>query len=209
MNSRKQSRSDTFIPTRQSLLSRLKSWEDQKSWREFFDLYGELIYSFARRAGLADPESQDVVQETMLAIARQMPGFNYDARLGSFKGWLRQVTRRRIVDQFRKKAPENLTGSAEQIDLLLENLPDSAGSDLDSLWEEEWQRQLLQNAIRKVKRKVRPKQFQMFDLYVTQQWPMKLIVDTLGVSPAQVYMAKMRVSRLLRAEVRLLQSHTA
>jgi RNA polymerase sigma factor (sigma-70 family) len=150
-----------------------------------------------------------VVQETMMAVAKQMPGFQYDARLGSFKGWLRQVTRRRIVDQFRKRAPENLPGNAGQIDSLMENLPDPAGSEFESLWEEEWQRQLLQNAMRKVKRKVRPKQVQMFDLYVTQQWPMKLVVDTLGVSPAQVYMAKMRVSRLLKAEVKLLQSRSS
>src|SRR6185436_2435368 len=49
---------DEFIPTRHSLLQRLKNWEDQSSWRDFFDTYWKLIYSFARRAGLSEQEAQ-------------------------------------------------------------------------------------------------------------------------------------------------------
>ncbi len=203
-----QSPADTFIPTRQSLLSRLKSWDDQESWREFFDTYGELIYSLARKAGLSDPESQDTVQETMISVAKEMPGFKYNPELGSFKGWLCQVTRRRIVDQMRKRLPEDRSLQPDLTEDFLENLPDNSLSAFESLWEEEWQKHLLQRALRGVKNLVHPKQFQMFDLYVTQHWPIKSVMDTLGVSAAQVYMAKMRVSRLLKAQIRLLQSQT-
>ena len=35
---------ETWLPTRQTLLSRLKNWDDQSSWREFFNLYWRLIY---------------------------------------------------------------------------------------------------------------------------------------------------------------------
>lgn len=209
MNLQRPLRADTFIPTRQSLLSRLKNWDDHESWREFFDTYGELIYRLARRSGLADPESQDAVQETLIAVAKQMPGFKYDPQLGSFKGWLRQITRRRIVDQMRRRLPEEQVLRQELSGDALENLPDSTGSAFESLWEEEWQNYLLKTALRRVKHKVHPKQFQMFDLYVTQHWPMKSVVETLGVSSAQVYMAKMRVSRILKQEIRLLQSPNA
>jgi len=202
-------RAETFIPTRQSLLSRLKNWDDQESWREFFDTYGELIYGLARKAGLSDAESQDVVQETLISVAQRMPGFRYDPALGSFKGWLRQVTGRRIVDQWRKRLPEDRPGQGGDAGSTLENLPDTTASAFESLWEEEWQKHMLQAALRRVRRKVHPKQFQMFDLYVTQQCPMKSVTDILGVTAAQVYMAKMRVSRLLRAEIRVLQSQTA
>jgi RNA polymerase sigma-70 factor (ECF subfamily) len=64
-----------FIPTRQSLLSRLKDWDNQDSWREFFNTYWRLIYEFAVKAGLKDAEAQDVVQETVLSVANQMQGF--------------------------------------------------------------------------------------------------------------------------------------
>jgi len=53
---------DDLIPTQKSLLSRLKNWDDQSSWKTFFDTYWRLIYAFARRAGLGDAEAQDVVQ---------------------------------------------------------------------------------------------------------------------------------------------------
>src|SRR5437773_1397624 len=87
---------DELIPTRQSLLSRLKDWNDQESWRDFFETYSWLIYKTAIRAGLTEAEAQDVVQETVLSVSKSMPGFEYDASKGSFKSWLLQLTRWRI-----------------------------------------------------------------------------------------------------------------
>jgi RNA polymerase sigma factor (sigma-70 family) len=200
---------DNFIPTRQSLLSRLRSWDDQESWRDFFDTYGRFIYGIARRSGLADTEAQDVVQDTLLAVAKQMPGFKYDPAIGSFKGWLQQITRRRVVDHLRKRGPEEQPGRDGGPADFLEEYPDTTTPNFDALWEAEWQEHILRTAMTRVKRKTHPRQFQMFDLYVTQQWPMKAVMDTLGVNAAQVYMAKMRISRLIKAEVRLLQSQTA
>jgi len=62
--------SDEWIPTRQSLLTRLKNWDDQEGWREFFETYWRLIYRVTRKADLSDAEAQDVVQKTMVAIAK-------------------------------------------------------------------------------------------------------------------------------------------
>src|SRR5437867_10914593 len=55
---------DEFIPTRQSLLSRLKNWDDKASWRDFFNTYWKLIYSIGLKAGMTAEEAQDLVQET-------------------------------------------------------------------------------------------------------------------------------------------------
>jgi DNA-directed RNA polymerase specialized sigma24 family protein len=60
-----------FIPTRRSLLSRLKRCEDQQGWKEFFETYSKLIHRMALKAGLMDAEAQDVVQETMIVVARK------------------------------------------------------------------------------------------------------------------------------------------
>ena len=91
-----------FIPTRRSLLSRLKSWDNQDSWRDFFNTYWRFIYDFAVKAGLNEAQAEDAVQETIISVAQQMPGFKYDPALGSFKSWLMQITRRRVADQLRK-----------------------------------------------------------------------------------------------------------
>src|SRR5881296_638277 len=87
---------DSLLPTRQSLLSRLQDWQDQDGWREFFDTYWRLIYNVARKSGLRDAEAQDVAQNTFLYLARRMPHVRYDPTRGSFKSWLRVVTRSRI-----------------------------------------------------------------------------------------------------------------
>src|SRR5579859_5779081 len=94
---------DELIPTRATLLQRLKDWQDQSSWEEFFNTYWKLIYGVAVKGGLTRQESEDVVQETMMAVAKHMPGFKYDPALGSFKGWLLNLTRWRITDQLRKR----------------------------------------------------------------------------------------------------------
>src|SRR5271165_5137494 len=94
---------EEFLPTRRSLLSRLKDAGDQESWRVFFDTYWRLIYRAAIQAGLNDDEAQDVVQDTVLATVKRMPGFQYDPAKGSFKNWLLQATRWQIVDQLRRR----------------------------------------------------------------------------------------------------------
>src|SRR5215207_4430396 len=91
------------VYTRKSLLERLKDWDDGASWKEFFDTYWRLIFAVARRSGLTETEAQDVVQETIIAVAKKMPAFHYDRSIGTFKGYLMQLTRSRIADHFRRK----------------------------------------------------------------------------------------------------------
>src|SRR5215471_21477457 len=93
------------ILTRQSLLARMRNWSDQVSWQQFFNTYWRLIYGVATQAGLSATEAEDVVQETVLAVAKRIGQFKNDPALGSFKSWLMLITRRRIADQFRKRPP--------------------------------------------------------------------------------------------------------
>src|SRR5437867_12715664 len=94
---------DNYLPTRHSLLLRLKNWEDQGSWQDFFNTYWKFIYGVALKGGLTDAEAQDVVQETVVTVAKKIGDFRVDAKRGSFKAWLVHTTRWRIADQFRKR----------------------------------------------------------------------------------------------------------
>ncbi len=210
---------DEFLPTRRSLLARLKDWGDHASWEDFFNTYWRLIYSVAIKAGLSDTEAQDVVQETVLTVAKKIGEFKSDPAIGSFKGWLMLLTRRRIADQFGKQykvgAAPRLSAAAETATPLsgddstrtstVERVPDPASFGLDAWWEEEWQKNLLLAATERVKTQVSPKQFQMFELYVMREWPAQKVAATLGVSATQVYLAKHRVGRLLKKEVKRLE----
>jgi RNA polymerase sigma-70 factor (ECF subfamily) len=199
-----------LIPTRQSLLSRLKDWNDQESWKVFFDTYWKLIYHAAIRAGLADPEAQDVVQETVISVLKQMETFDYQAQSGSFKGWLLRLTTSRIHDHLRRREPEmELVRPANPTDTrtaTAERVPDPATLDLAASWEEEWERNLMEAAVERVKRKVDPAQYQLFDLYVIQEWPVSRVVTALQVNPASVYLAKHRIAKMIQNELSLLRT---
>ncbi len=199
---------DKLIPTRHSLLSRLKDWNDQESWKVFFDTYWKLIYGTAARAGLSDAEAQDVVQETVISVMKTIPSFQYDTNIGSFKAWLMRLTGWRIVDQVRKRKreAEHLPLSASADDAALEGVVDPAGLILEETWDSEWELNLLDAAMERVKRKVDSKQYQIFDLHVVKCWPVLKVSRAMKVNPGRVYLAKHRIGNLVKKEVAYLRS---
>jgi RNA polymerase sigma-70 factor (ECF subfamily) len=202
-----------LIPTRATLLEKLKNWQNQASWQEFFDTYWQLIYCVARKAGLTEVEAQDAVQETLMAVAKHIPTFKYDPALGSFKAWLLNMARWRIVDQLRKRGP--LIRHAKKSDTrtstrttTIEAIPDPAGASLDRLWEAEWQTSRLEAAMQRVKRRIDPKKFQIFDCYVNKGWDVAKVAKTFGISVDQVYVDKHRITKLIKEEVARLDKET-
>jgi RNA polymerase sigma factor (sigma-70 family) len=201
------SESEDRIPTRKSLLGRLKNWEDHQSWQEFFNTYWKLIYNFAIQRGLDHHEAEEVVQETVVAVARSIERFEYDPAQCSFKTWLLTVTRSKIVTQFVRRArharlaepPADENGSAAGKDV--ENIPDPQASALwEMAWENEWRRALADAAIQRVRQRASIEQFQMFDLFVLKGWPAREVAQALGVTVAHVYVTKHRLSKWLQKE---------
>jgi len=197
------------ISTRYSLLSRLEDRGDQDSWRDFFNTYWRFIYSVALKSGLTEAEAQDVVQETVISVARDIHKFKRDRSLGSFKGWLRNLTRWRIADQLRKRirtGGEYDTHIRRDIPLPdVADIPDPATEVAESVWDEEWRVNLLNAAMETLKPCVKEEHYQIFDLYVLKQWPARTVADVLGVNVGMVYLVKYRMAALLKKEVRRLE----
>jgi RNA polymerase sigma factor (sigma-70 family) len=190
--------------TRYTLLSRLKNWGDDDSWRSFFDKYWRLIYHMALKSGLNEADARDVVQETVMTVARDINKFKRDRKLGSFKGWLRNIVRWRIADELRKRGSRLPAFSSEAPDAEAA-INNSLDSPFESSWETEWQKNLLSAAIERVKREVNEEQFQIFDLYVLKETPVADVAKRLGISHARIYLAKHRVSRLMEKHIRNLE----
>ena len=202
------------LPTRASLLGRLRDLGDSDSWRDFFETYWRLIYTVARRAGLSDDAAQDVMQETVIAAARKMPEFSYDPSKGSFKQWLLVVTRRRIQDRLRKayRSLPVVEGSPEEIARRTEALADpetSPDEQIDAAWEQEWRENLFQAALARVRQKANPKSYQVFDYCVLQGLPAGQAAKLLGLNAAQVYLARHRISAAVKRAVRELETELA
>ena len=199
---------DDSIATRASLLDRLKDREDQSSWQEFFDTYWQLIYRVAKKAGLTDAEAQDIVQETVIAMANKLPGFIYDPKVCSFKTWMLRLTRWRIIDTLRKRLPQSAPGADGNgtATSALDRIPDESSLKLDAVWDEEWEKSLLSAALQRVKPHLKPEHYQIFDLYALRQLPVSEVAEIMGISTARVYLVKHRVAARIRNEIKAIEA---
>jgi len=182
--------------TRTTLVVGLKNLEDQRIWNRFFDSYWKLIYNAAIQAGLKDADAQEVVQETVISVTKKIKDFDYDRSKGSFKGWLMKTTKWKIIDQFRKIQKKNTrecSGSSEFLENLSTELPE-----VEKYWENNWQQELLQSALVKVKEQVKPIYYQVYDMLIRKEMRPKEVSSALGIKTDQVYVAKHRVAEALK-----------
>ena len=197
-----------LLETRSSLIHRLKATINGESWQDFFNTYWELIFNVARRAGLSHADAQDVVQETIVKVHKSFDRFQYDRKRGSFKGWLRSVTRSRLAEHFKKqhkRLPLNQPFE-DSIGNPTTEIIDPNGLELKKILKEEGHKHIIHSALTRLKRIVSPKQFQIFKCYCIDEWTVSEISKALNVNAAQVYMAKQRVGKLFRQELERAQS---
>jgi RNA polymerase sigma factor (sigma-70 family) len=195
-----------LLETRSSLINRLKATINGESWEVFFNTYWELIFSVARRAGLSEADSQDIVQETILKVHKSLDRFQYNRERGSFKGWLRTITRSRLNEHFKKQQRQPQTQQPrEDEDNPLANLADPQGPELERIWSEEWSRSLIQRSLAFLKQQVSLKQYQIFKCHCIDEWTVKEVCGALNVNAAQVYMAKKRVGKIFAAKLERLK----
>jgi RNA polymerase sigma factor (sigma-70 family) len=199
------------LRTRPTLLLRLHEREDAASWEEFHRLYRRLVYGRARRAGLSHEDAEDVAQDVFVRVAETIRDFDLNPDRGSFRGWLMKLTQWRIADKFesRSKAQAQIQPSVRREDdspnrtATIERVP--APIDDEDEWDREWQKHILAAAAERMARQVKPRHFQVFDLYIRQQWSVLKVAGELGINPASVYVIGHRLTKQLKAEVAKLQ----
>ncbi len=202
------------LQTRPSLLNRLKSGDDAESWQTFYRIYGKLVRDFAVQAGLTNTEADEVVQETVIAMSRHLPEYRYDPKACRFKTWLLNQTSWRIKDQFKKRKKETASSQSQPPGhdddesgrtATINRVPDGKAVDLDAVFLMQWRRNLFEAALERVKTRFSLKQFQIFDLLVLQEWPAGDVAHSLGVSLANVYVTRHRISAAIKKETKLLE----
>src|SRR5438874_644634 len=130
--------------TRKTLVSRLRKQLDHESWQAFFEIYSNLIFATALRAGLSRTDAADVLQDTVISVFKGIPHLNYDPEKGSFRSWLLQLTTWRIKDFLRKSSKRASWETLEDSSTIAErgNLS-SIPAELEQLWNEQWEATLL------------------------------------------------------------------
>ncbi len=182
-----------------SLLDRLKQARpDSAEWRKLQDIYRPLIRGWLGRvAGLGD-EADDLSQEVLVVVFRELPGFER-RRDGSFRAWLRQITVNRIrtFQKARRRRPGARGGPAAG--QLLAQLADPR-SDLARRWDEEHDRHVVGKLLALVKGDFEPHTWEAFTRFALEGRPAARVAEELGMKESAVMQAKSRILKRLREE---------
>lgn len=179
-----------------SLLERISSGKDGGAWGEFCDRYGELIQGFAARRGLQPADRDDVMQDVLVALAKAMPGFQYDPGKGKFRGYLKTVALHAI---FRKSCQSDAAIDLSRIDEMTHAA--ATNDQVDQQWENEWRQYHVRRALRTVESEFNAIDLATFRAYALNGEPAADVARRYEVSNESVYQAKSRILRRLSAEI--------
>ena len=191
---------DTVTST--SLLEGLKRPDDTGAWQRFSVRYEPMVFAFALKLGLNETDAQDAGQETMLAFVQGYWEGRYDPNKGRLRNWLFGIAHRKVIDMRRRKPREVVVTDRTDVGRFMGNV--ESPEEAQVVWEQEWQRSVLQACMEEVAKQLNPTTVSAFDLYVIKQWPAERVADRLEISQNAVYIAKTRVTdriRKIRAEM--------
>ncbi len=178
-----------------SLLERVRA-SDPEAWRRLVELYRPLVLFWCQRGGVPGSDREDVAQEVFAAAAGSMPEFHRDRPGDTFRGWLRGITRHRILLYFRNnQGRPRAQGGPDVLGGVVDPLP-GPGDD-----EEPEMGQLYRRALDLVRGQFEERTWQAFWLRVIDGRPAEVVATELGMTLAGVRQAKSRVLRRLKEEV--------
>jgi RNA polymerase sigma-70 factor (ECF subfamily) len=187
------------METSVSMLERLAGAPTDDDWRRLDDLYRPLLRAWMARAGVAASDVDDLVQDVLFVVFREIAGFEWRGQ-GAFRGWLRTILANRVRDYFRgQKYRPTATGGSDFLGQLDElESPDSA---LSRLWDREHDEHVAASLLRRVQGDFAPATWQAFNRHVLEGEPAGRVAEEFGLSLNSVLLAKSRVLKRLRQEL--------
>jgi len=182
-----------------SLLERLHLRPDADSWQRFVDLYGPLLSGWLRRLGVRPQDAEDLVQEVLSVVVRELPGFEHNRRPGAFRAWLRSSLLNRLRAFWRARRGRPAAPGGGEADSDLERLEDSEAR-LSRLWDEQHDRHVLRRLLELLEPEFEPATWRAFRLLVLEGRSTAAVAAELGLSANAVRIAKSRVLSRLRRE---------
>jgi RNA polymerase sigma-70 factor (ECF subfamily) len=190
--------------THASLLVRLGlDLNDTTAWNEFVQRYGRMMLLWCRHWKLQEADAQDVTQEVLLRVAKQMRTFRYDPKR-SFRGWLKTIAHAAWCDWLEaRKRPGVGSGDSNVLDRLSSV---ESRDDLVRRLEEEYDRELLEAASARVRLRVQPQTWEAFRLLAYEGLSGAEAAHRLSMKTGAVFVAKSKVHKMLQETIRELES---
>ncbi len=191
------------LSTNLTLLGKLRqSPRDRAAGEEFVERYGPRIYAWCRHWRLGEEDAQDVTQNVLVRLAEKMSTFHYDPS-GSFRGWLWTLTRHAWQDYVEGQGRQVRASGDSDSRRCLAEAP--AREDLVQRLNEEFDRELLDEAMARVRLRVEPQTWEAFRLLALEGWTGAETGQKLGMKVASVFVARSNVQKLLRREIQDLE----
>ena len=184
--------------TRQSLLLRAQSGETD-AWKDLTDLYRPLILRWLNRQGVPARDLEDLSQEVLLSVVKQLPSFQHSGHRGAFRSWLRTIVCRRTADYWRALDAGAQASGGSGATAALQQLADP-DSELNRQWDEEHDRYVVHCLLDLVEVEFEPITLQAFRRLALDGVSGTDAAQELGLSVAAVYVAKSRVLNRIRQE---------
>jgi RNA polymerase sigma-70 factor (ECF subfamily) len=183
-----------------SLLDRLRLNPDAESWQRLVDLYTPLIRGWLRRYSVAMADAEDLTQDVMTTVLRELPGFQHNHRQGAFRNWLRTITVHRLRALWRERhGHAQATGDSDFLQML-DQLEDPK-SELSRVWDQQHDHHVARRLMAMVQPQFEPKTWQAFRRTVLDGLKAALVAAELKISVNAVLLAKSRVLSRLRQEM--------
>jgi RNA polymerase sigma-70 factor (ECF subfamily) len=183
-----------------SLLDRLRLQPDEDSWRRLVDLYAPLIRVWLRRYAVTEEDAEDLSQEVMAVVVRELPQFVHNQRPGAFRHWLRAVTVNRLRGLWRERSvTARATGDSHFV-AMLDQLEDP-NSGLSRLWDQEHDQHVARRLMDLIRPQFEEKTWRAFRRVVLDGQKPAAVAQELGMSVNAVLLAKSRILSRLRQEM--------
>jgi RNA polymerase sigma-70 factor (ECF subfamily) len=184
------------------LLARLRQVPaDQAAWSQFTERYGRKIYGWCRQWNLQEADAEDVTQNVLLKLAEKMQTFVYDPAK-SFRAWLKTLARHAWSDYWSGRKAAVAAGGSQAVELLQTV---EAREDLVRRLEEEFDRELLDEAMTRVRARVTPRTWEAFERTALRGESGAEAARGLGMKVATVFVARSKVQKMLQEEMRKLE----
>jgi RNA polymerase sigma-70 factor (ECF subfamily) len=183
-----------------SLLDRLRLQPDQESWQRLVELYTPLIQGWLRRNGVAPADADDLTQEVMTVVVREIPNFKHDQKPGAFRSWLRTITANRLRVLWRSRQTRPVAAGGSDFLKMLDELEDP-DSDMSRLWDQQHDQHVARRVMDLVKPQFEPATWQAFRRVVLDGVKASVAAAELNISVNAVLLAKSRILSRLRQEM--------
>jgi len=182
--------------TRPSLLLAVRDPQNGAAWAEFTSIYRPLLLSYVKKKGLNDSDAEEVVQDVLVKLVREMPKFQLNHAKGRFRTWLFTVFIGTFLDRYRKHKRQKKAENAYT--LAARSFDEDKREELEAEWDMVYRRHLLQVLLERVKPSVAEKTWVCFEQHVKLGRPAKEVAAALQMEENTVYVYAKRILDKLR-----------